>query len=221
MITGKALDECGKGIGGVDVRSIGGIGAANTMSDGWYIMSEVAMERYSVSFRHPDYSYSIETESGCDTCEYIRCDTRMSFVRDDSDGVNYCVDNCPETNNGPLKGTCVCGTRRGLACTANGQCGCGEPAYGCCDNNQSDWDADGIGQACELCAKTVGGCVPPPMRATLKQDSDMLHPNTLLGMHYEWMIVGGREEPVITSNVVEHLRLLYEKMIADEEQEEQ
>ena len=73
----------------------------------------------------------------------------------DSDGDGECdaIDNCLNTPNGPLFGTCaetigtiVKGT--GVTCTSGGECGSGET----CQINQEDCNSNGVGDACECYA---------------------------------------------------------------------
>jgi len=66
------------------------------------------------------------------------------YIDTDSDGVGDQIDNCPETPNGPLSGTCVSGDNNGNLCYAQEDCG-----GGFCSANQEDFDNDGTGAACD------------------------------------------------------------------------
>lgn len=61
----------------------------------------------------------------------------------DSDGIRNLCDNCPNTPNGPLRGSCVIGPY-GLPCRSNPECGNG----GLCSLAQEDVDGDFTGNAC-------------------------------------------------------------------------
>jgi hypothetical protein len=60
-----------------------------------------------------------------------------------------CDDNCPLAPNGPLSGTCIGGAanRIGRVCRNAADCGAG----GSCSLAQEDSDADGVGDACDVC----------------------------------------------------------------------
>ncbi len=67
-------------------------------------------------------------------------------IRDaDSDGVYDASDNCPETPNGPVLGSCV----NGGNATCDSDADCGESGF--CGMDQQDFDIDGVGDACDLC----------------------------------------------------------------------
>ena len=63
----------------------------------------------------------------------------------DYDGIPDYRDNCPNTPNGPLLGTCTAGENIGNTCHGNTDCGTG----GFCSMNQEDSDGNGIGDACD------------------------------------------------------------------------
>jgi len=84
----------------------------------------------------------------------------------DSDGDGECdaIDNCPDTPNGLLLGTCaeqisIIYRGTGVTCTEGGsECGGGEV----CQMNQEDCNGNGIGDACECYAEFDGdGTVYP------------------------------------------------------------
>ena len=61
----------------------------------------------------------------------------------DNDGVIDGSDNCPDTKNGPVKGTCVLEL---IDCDVNADC---TRLFDYCSNNQKDTDVDGLGDACD------------------------------------------------------------------------
>jgi hypothetical protein len=65
----------------------------------------------------------------------------------DGDGVPDDVDNCPRTPNGPGGGTCTAGHPHLIAefCKIDSDCG----SQGFCSLDQEDYNADGIGDACD------------------------------------------------------------------------
>jgi hypothetical protein len=69
--------------------------------------------------------------------------TDNEFADADNDGIADAIDNCPNTPNGPLLGTCVLGGQ----CTGKSQCAGSWWNY--CRMSQSDRDHDGIGNVCE------------------------------------------------------------------------
>lgn len=75
----------------------------------------------------------------------------VSSLDSDSDGVADDVDNCPDTPNGPLLGTCSEGTYKGDPCTvAEGNTiECGDNGF--CSMDQEDTDQDDIGDVCDNC----------------------------------------------------------------------
>jgi len=60
---------------------------------------------------------------------------------------SYIKDNCPTIPNGPDKGTCLEGKKRGYPCTRDINCGAG----GLCSKNQEDSEGDGFGDICDYC----------------------------------------------------------------------
>jgi hypothetical protein len=84
----------------------------------------------------PDPPYTTDPECG-DSCE----DTDT-----DGDGVMDSLDNCPDTPNGSLLGTCVsCNDGIiGLTCTEDLQC-----TDGYCSKAQEDYDGDEVGDVCD------------------------------------------------------------------------
>ena len=74
-------------------------------------------------------------------------------IDNDGDGILNSFDNCVDIPNGFLRGTCTTGLR-GRTCYKSQDCGCG----GVCSMAQQDCDGNGIGDACDLCVRQVGGC---------------------------------------------------------------
>jgi hypothetical protein len=103
---------------------------ANGPSKGWEI--------YFYDGWISDYS-SFKTNS----C-YVRC-VRAGQGDLDGDGVIDNEDNCTNTPNGPLLGTCICPYNPGTPCIENSDCG----VNGTCSMNQEDTDFDGIGDVCD------------------------------------------------------------------------
>jgi len=64
----------------------------------------------------------------------------------DGDGIPDLSDNCPESANGPLQGTCLGGGTT-TSCDDNEDCGIGA----ICSMNQEDFDGDSVGDACDIC----------------------------------------------------------------------
>jgi len=66
---------------------------------------------------------------------------------EDADGDGYCdyFDNCPQTPNGPLEGTCVNYDAYGTPCQSDNTCGWETNS---CSKNQEDSNTDGLGDAC-------------------------------------------------------------------------
>ena len=78
------------------------------------------------------------------SCFLIFVCTQMADADDiDADGIPDEIDNCPDTPNGPLRGTCLIGPAKGGPCVPVEQ--------GCffCSMNQEDSDHNGIGDACD------------------------------------------------------------------------
>jgi hypothetical protein len=76
-----------------------------------------------------------------DNCEDIFNDVQTDT---DSDGAGDACDNCPQTPNGPLSGTCSQGNV-GTSCTTEAECGTG----GFCSMDQEDFDGDNVGDICD------------------------------------------------------------------------
>lgn len=200
FVSGRVTNQCNDGVYGVTVKT-DGIGYSHTDSQGYYIMNDIDMERYSVSFSKSGYVSDRKTVYFNYTNNIV-CNGCIHFIdSDDGDGVYYCTDNCPSVPNGPQKGTCVCGTERGKICYAQDQCGCA--GFGCCDNNQT-------GLACAPCAKIVGGCDVESLSVGRAQLPEDFSPNQLFKKHYEWIIVNGVQERIMIDNVYKHLEKLVE-----------
>ena len=95
--------------------------------------------------------YGVEMVIVTDTCNEDISDTAIVTVKSppdaDYDGIPDTQDNCPNTPNGPHRGTCVSGST-GLFCMNTPNCGPG----GFCSNNQEDTyppGGNGIGDACD------------------------------------------------------------------------
>ncbi|MDD5253941.1 MAG: MopE-related protein [Candidatus Nanoarchaeia archaeon] len=65
---------------------------------------------------------------------------------DDNDGIPDYMDNCKETPNGPLKGTCTAGDNIGDNCNGDFDCGVEDG----CSMDQEDKDNDKKGDACDI-----------------------------------------------------------------------
>ena len=66
-----------------------------------------------------------------------------AYADADQDGIDDAGDNCPDTPNGPLLGTCVSGG----PCTGKSECA--GAWWNFCRMSQKDWDHDGIGNVCD------------------------------------------------------------------------
>jgi hypothetical protein len=95
---------------------------------------------------------ALDCTSTGDPCAPDPCDegtdTCVALGDFDADGVPDLSDNCPQTPNGPLLGTCLYGLNEGT-CMTNEECG----LSGFCGMNQEDNypgpDGNGLGDACE------------------------------------------------------------------------
>lgn len=139
--------ETGQGIDGALLMS-SGVGATRTSRNGEYLMSEIPGS-WTIRVTHTNFlstSGSVRIDAVDD---YIRKDFRMHCRDHDSDGICSEWDNCRDTPNGPLLGTCIAGsyTQIGSSCTSQGGCGCDW-----CDMNQSTYCRDAPwGTACSDC----------------------------------------------------------------------
>ncbi len=102
----------------------------------------VALKTYDQCLYAATYRYA----SGVGGTEVWRyCDA-------DADGIEDAADNCPQTPNGPDKGTCLPGSdKAGAVCYSNADCVIGCSSNGICDLSQQDTDADGVGDVCDNC----------------------------------------------------------------------
>jgi hypothetical protein len=200
-IVGTVEDECGDPVDGIYIYT-DMVGQTISVR-GEYMMNDVSAYSYFITARgNSIYMTEHGSISNPNCSSYLREDFVMNFTNDDwdADGVHNCDDKCPEVPNGPKLGTCVCGSMRGRTCKAQtGLDGCGCAGNFCCDNNQSDWDHDGIGISCSACITKVGGCVYPneDARPAATTINDRYEPNTISGLHYELMIVGGQLDKVV------------------------
>jgi len=88
-----------------------------------------------------DYMVIVDKAMGRINC----CD--HCFNDADRDGFVNEVDNCPNTPNGPILGTCR-GAKKGVTCTSNEECG----TVGVCSMNQEDHyppSGNGVGDVCD------------------------------------------------------------------------
>ena len=73
----------------------------------------------------------------------------FQFAEIDDDGIPDSQDNCSNTPNGPVFGTCSSGNT-GIICMNNSECDLGE-IEGFCSMNQEDSDEDALGDVCDNC----------------------------------------------------------------------
>ena len=87
------------------------------------------------------------------TRPYCPTTTTTTIPQDsDNDGIADAEDNCPQTPNGSLIGTCMPGSdKAGATCNSNADCVIGCSTNGVCSKNQEDSDGDGIGDVCDNC----------------------------------------------------------------------
>jgi hypothetical protein len=92
------------------------------------------------------YGFVYDFQGSKSNSYYVRCVRGDgSFADSDGDGFSDNEDNCTNTPNGPLLGTCICPYNSGTPCTENSDCG----VNGTCSMNQEDTDFDGIGDVCD------------------------------------------------------------------------
>jgi beta propeller repeat protein len=109
-------------------------------------------------------------------------DTNGNFIPDileqandaDLDGLQDLDDNCRNTPNGPTMGTCVSYDLQGQVIYKGGQCNATEqcPAGWICERNQSDFDEDGTGDACDICPNVANP------RTTWTDKDGLVHENS-------------------------------------------
>ena len=114
--------------------------------------------------------------------DYVEADEPPSLVMtlssnadSDCDGVPDNEDNCPNTPNGPLLGTCMPGSdKAGATCHSDADCVNGCSSNGKCSLNQEDTDKDRVGDVCDNCP-TV--CNPQQLDANGNGKGDLCDPN--------------------------------------------
>jgi len=96
----------------------------------------------------------------CGTYKMVNIELLRFNADGDNDGILNAYDNCAEIANGPAKGTCMSGSKRGSLCYHQGQCGCAAGPMPC-SLNQEDYDNDGVGNVCD---STPSGAGMAPQR---------------------------------------------------------
>lgn len=149
-----------KNVDGAMIRSTG-IGAT-VSNNGQYLMSElpgdwtvtVTKTGYiprskSLHIDHVDQQIVLDFLLNCYDQDYDRiCDFEDPSSDMDEDGILDGLDNCPYVPNGPQKGTCMWGSRKGYSCRTLDGCGCSSDAQGGCELQQFEFQYQDGGFVC-------------------------------------------------------------------------